>query len=477
VEDIEALRAELGIERLTIVASAYGAYVAQRYALRHPGHVERMLLQSPVDAAGLDPLYVDSMAAARRMLPALCRTACRTFTQDALADTARLVERLASEPLRGKIVRPTGHRRTAFLSPQELLYVLLSGDDDLVTTPEYPAAVVSALRGDPAPILRLKRRATAHPLKLHPRMASAATYAATLCEEVRFPSGMAMDPALAAPFSTDALARSDLMRLCRLWPRAPSGPPPEPGPMPDVPVLVVAAPETVRSALETARRTAARFPRGELLEATGLLPPFFYDPSNCAGVAAERFLSGRPVPARCPRRRGLLVPPARPGPLSLSELEPVHGVPGRRGRLLRALGVTLGDLVDSFYAGAILNLSQEYFESGFREGGLRGGHVAITARELILDRYQYVPGVRLSSRWDSDATTSGPLLVDGPGALDGIVRLREGPDDLSFTVRGRIAGRRVRARVPVESRLADAFSQVEEAGASARPPDFRGLLR
>ena len=63
VEDIEALRTELGVERLTIVGPAYGGYVAQRYAMRYPDRVERLLLVSPVDAAGLDPLYVDSVAA------------------------------------------------------------------------------------------------------------------------------------------------------------------------------------------------------------------------------------------------------------------------------------------------------------------------------------------------------------------------------------------------------------------------------
>jgi pimeloyl-ACP methyl ester carboxylesterase len=64
VEDIETLRRELGLDRLTILGPGYGAYVAQRYAMRYPDRVERLLLEFPVDAAGLDPLYLDSMAAA-----------------------------------------------------------------------------------------------------------------------------------------------------------------------------------------------------------------------------------------------------------------------------------------------------------------------------------------------------------------------------------------------------------------------------
>jgi pimeloyl-ACP methyl ester carboxylesterase len=483
VGDIEALRVELGLDRLTIAASAYGAYVAQRYAQRYPDHVERLLLESPVDAAGVDPLYVESMAAVRRMLPALCRFGCGRFTGDALGDTARLVERLAREPLRGTIVGPSGHRRTAFLTRQELLYTLMAGDDDFVSHPEYPAAVVSALRGDSAPILRLKRRALAQPLNLRPGIASAAAYAATLCEEVRFPwswratpaerdeaayrTGTAMDSSLVAPFDPGTLVRSDLMRLCRRWPTASAAPPPDPGPMPDVPVLVLSSPETVGYSLESARRTVGRFRDGKLLETPALLPPLGFGASACAAVAVERFLNGHRVQDRCPRSKPLL-PPAQPAPDSLSDLAPDGGVSGRRGRLLRALSVTLGDLVDNFYAEALQNIGAGVFEPGLRGGGLRGGSFAITEDVFRLDRYEFVPGVRFSSRWRTDSTRLGPLHVDGPGSLDGVLRLRESDDDLMFAVRGRLAGQRVRTSVRLRSRLATLFSELEVSVEAAR---------
>lgn len=484
VEDIEVLRVQLGVERLTIVGSVYGAYVAQRYALRHPDRVERLLLESPVDAAGVDPLYADSMVAVRRMLPALCRSGCGSFTSDALADTARLVEQLAEEPLRGKIVGPTGHRRTALLTRQELLYTLMAGDDDFLSTPEYPAAVASALRGDSAPILRMKRRATAHPLPLRPGVVSAARYATTLCEEVRFPWSLhatpaerdgaayrietAMDRSLAAPFDPSTLVRSDLMKLCRRWPTASPAPPPEPGAMPDVPVLVLAGPETVRTSLESARRAAARFPHGKLLETPGLLPSIGFGLNACAGRAALRFLSGRRVQDSCPRGAPVL-PPATPAPDSLSDLRPVGGVPGRPGRLLHALSVTFGDLVDSFAADSLLNIGPDEFDVGVRAGGLRGGRYAIGEKLFLLDRYEFVPGVRFSSRWrtQSNSNVLGGLRIDGPGSLDGALRLRES-DDLTFAVRGRLAGRRVRTRVRIRSRLLDLFSQVEDGGEAAR---------
>ena len=467
VEDIEALRTELGVERLTIIGPGYGGYVAQRYAMRYPDRVERLLLVTPVDAGGLDPLYVDSMAAARRVLPS-----------DVLADTTRLVERLAREPLEGQIVGPTGHRRTAFLTRQELLYILTSGDDQFLSQSEYPAAVVSALRGDAAPILRMKRRAVAQPLARRPDAVSTATNAATLCEEVHFPSASttetAMDPSLAAPFDPGTLVRSDLMKLCRAWPRASSGPPADPGPMPDVPVLVLAAPERVRLSLEGAQRAAARFPRAKLVESRGALDFFGSGLGRCGTSAAVRFLAGQRVRDRCPDLPPVL-PPAMPAPESLTELPPAGGVPGRRGKLLYALSLTFGDLVDGFYADALQGIGAADLDAGVRGGGLRGGSFASTTRRFRLKRYEYVPGVRFSGNWKPASNRLGPLHIDGPGSLDGVVGVRE-VADLTFGIRGRLAGRPVHTRVVIRTRLAGLFDEVEidgRAGAAA----LSGVLR
>ncbi len=386
------------------------------------------------------------------------------------------------QPLRGRIVDRRGHGRSASLTRQALLYALIAGDDGLVSLPTYPAAMASALRGDTAPILRLKRRATARPAFLGPRIASAATRAATICEEVRFPwswnatpaerdeaayrTETAMDPSLAAPFDPGTLVRSDLMRLCRRWPTASSAPPPEPGAMPDVPALVIAAPEAARASLESARRTAARFPRGKLLEASRAVEIFGPASGTCADRAVERFLRGRRVQDRCPRQSVLR--PASPSPRALSQLAPVAGVPGRRGRLLSALGATFGDLVDSFYLDGFLGAGLDESGSVIRGGGLRGGSFAVGENVFRLSRWEYVPGVRLSGRWRTESDGPERLRIDGPGRLDGVVRFREIENELIFRVRGRIAGRRVRARVPVHSYFIDAINESDSGGEADR---------
>jgi proline iminopeptidase len=52
VADLEALRGQLGVEKLTLVGYSWGALLAMLYAVEHPQKVERMALISPAAAAG-----------------------------------------------------------------------------------------------------------------------------------------------------------------------------------------------------------------------------------------------------------------------------------------------------------------------------------------------------------------------------------------------------------------------------------------
>ena len=372
VEDIEALRVELGVERMSIVGPGYGGYVAQRYAMRYPDRVERLLLVSPADAAGLDPLYRDSMAAVRRVLPELCSSRCGNFTSDALGDTARLVERLAREPLRGTIVGPTGHRRTAVLSRQELLFTLMAGDDDLVSQPEYPAAVVSALRGDAAPILREKRRAVTESRNPRPAIVSTATHAATLCEEVRFPwswhaspaerdaaafsTETAMDPLLAAPFDPGTLVRSDLTR-----PAAAGRRPPDPaaGTRPDARHAGARARRSGRDralARDRPPHGGALRPGAKVLQTPGQFPLFGRRYSRCRqrGPALSR---RRRAQGRC--RRATAGGVARDsGARSLSDLTPAGAVSWSPGPDAAGVWRDLRRPCEQLYVDAFLNIGR-----------------------------------------------------------------------------------------------------------------------
>ena len=156
---MEAVRAALGVDKLTLIGVSYGTFLAQAYAARYPTHVERVLLDSVLDVSGWDPFYLDTFAAVPRVLRAVCRGSCSDFTDDPVNDLGALVTRLERGKLRGKVTLPNGHRRRYGLTRQELLFTLVAGDLDELGRAQFPGAVLSALGGDTAPILRLERHA------------------------------------------------------------------------------------------------------------------------------------------------------------------------------------------------------------------------------------------------------------------------------------------------------------------------------
>jgi pimeloyl-ACP methyl ester carboxylesterase len=463
VDDIEALRRGLGVRRLTIVGVSYGTYVAQAYALRYPGRVERMALDSVVDVTGVDALYGDSWIATPRILRALCRVGCRRFTRDPVADVERLVAGMASGPLRGFVVRPSGRRRRVALTRQGLAFTLAAGDVDEVLRAAFPGAVVSALRGDPAPILRLKRRAVQLEGSGRAREFSDAVLAATYCEETRFPwprfAPVAERPdwAYAAaslipleqlrPFDSATVAGNDLIRLCRRWPTLSPELAPDPGPPPDVPVLLLAGEVDGRTPVETARKAAARYLRSRLFVApdTGHSVEVS-DLSGCSARVLQRFLRRRPLPTRCPRGRPPF-PATRPLPASLRALSPLRGVPGVRGRVLRAVELTVADAAEELDTRLLVADDKSLLFRGFLRGpGLRGGRFEIDIFDFSakLEGLELVPGVGVSGaiRDIGGRRERGRLRVSGPATPDGRLRLRRG------RLSGRLGGRRVDSATP-----------------------------
>ena len=57
VADMEAIRAELGAEKLTLFGISYGTELAIAYARAYPDRVERLILDSVVDADDPDPFF------------------------------------------------------------------------------------------------------------------------------------------------------------------------------------------------------------------------------------------------------------------------------------------------------------------------------------------------------------------------------------------------------------------------------------
>ena len=92
VDDIEQLRQDLKVDRLTLDGTSYGSFTAAQYGLKYPDRVQALVLATPVvPHKGFNPMGVDLMAATGGVFTAACHQdpACTT---DPVADLAWLVQ-------------------------------------------------------------------------------------------------------------------------------------------------------------------------------------------------------------------------------------------------------------------------------------------------------------------------------------------------------------------------------------------------
>ena len=457
-DDIDALRAKLGAEQVALYGTSYGTKVALAYSLSYPARVDRLVLDSVAEVDGPDPLYLDTFDAVPRALRALCRGGHCPWTSDAVADLAALVDRLGRGPIRGRVIDRRGRARLRRLTRPDVFSILLAGDFDPVLRAAFPGSVRAALQADPTPLLRLRRRALevdAEP-PANARLFSSALYAATTCEEELLPWDRSTPPDPAErhrqaetraaaipdsafePFDRATSLASDVLNLCERWPTAPLGPTFGPGPLPDVPVLLLEGEDDLRTPVENAERVAAQFPQSSLVvaPATGH-SALGADFSGCTERAFKSFFQDERVTTRCMNARRLFGP-SPPPPRRLSDVSPLGGA-GRSGRTLGAVRLTLVDVAKDSITELIFDLDDPDVARG---GGLRAGHYSIDRHNtLTLDGVAFVPGVTVSGRLErfGERAQRGQLRVSGGAAARGLLRLRGG------RVSGRLGGRRVRA--------------------------------
>ncbi|WP_155375382.1 alpha/beta fold hydrolase [Catellatospora vulcania] len=104
VHDLEALRAHLGLETMTLLGHSAGANVVTLYAAAHPARVERLiLLTGLVRAAGLTPIGADEAQQARAGEPWYAEAVAAWNAWDKLPEDASEADAhpfmLASAPL------------------------------------------------------------------------------------------------------------------------------------------------------------------------------------------------------------------------------------------------------------------------------------------------------------------------------------------------------------------------------------------
>ena len=436
VEDIEAIRQALGVPRLTLFGVSYGTKVAEAYAKRYPAQVDGLILDSVVLPTAGDPLSESTLAALPRVLGALCAGgACARIGADPMADLRALSRRFDVGARLGSAFDGRGRRRRLPLDAAALVQIAVSGDFDPVLRADLPGAVRAALHGDREPLARaLLRAASVEAAK--PQDVSDAAFAAATCEEDQqlwdrtTPISDRLAAARAAvarlpdaavdPFGRMAELQANT-GLCLRWPTGPVAPALSSTPLPDVPALVLSGRDDLRTPLEDARTLAAQLPHARLLTVPNVgHAVLFNDLSGCAARAVAAFLAASTSPA-CSRGPRPLDPLEAP-PVRLGDVDPLVGLPAKRGRTVRAALLTLQD-------------GEVHAPASGSQGGLRGGFLHAGRSSLELHNVVFVPGVRVSAVERADAAR---ISVAGRAASRAHLRLSR-----SGVLTGIVGGRRV----------------------------------
>ena len=148
MQDLDAVRAQLGAERINLVGISYGTRAGLEYMRQFPARVRRSVLDSvaPPDMVLPASFSTDSQAALDAMLAA-CeqQPACRTRYPKLRADWAALLASLprpvsAAQPLNGRIERFTLTRDMVLGAVRGALY-------SPATAAALPAAITEAAAG------------------------------------------------------------------------------------------------------------------------------------------------------------------------------------------------------------------------------------------------------------------------------------------------------------------------------------------
>jgi pimeloyl-ACP methyl ester carboxylesterase len=284
VADLDALRAALGADKLTLNGTSYGTFVAERYAIAHPDRIDKLVLDSVVPAASLDGLEVDGMTESARVLRAVCRA--QHCPGDPAADLAAVVRSHHDGP--------------------KLYDTLVALSVGAPSFPGVLSALRAARRGNTKRldrIVRVVRRAQQAPAGV----LSQGLHASTICADLVPPWGSSAAPLAGreqklqdaaakttpAPFDRATVIGNGVAQTCVRWPPTPSPAQPKSGDLPPVPTLLLAGGRDLSTPLPWAREQAAHTPNGKLVVVAGSGHSVQSRSPNGEGRrAVERFLLG-----------------------------------------------------------------------------------------------------------------------------------------------------------------------------------------
>ena len=443
-EDLEAVRQFLGVDKIALWGTSYGTKLALAYALAHPDHVERLLLDSVVPPELPDPYEADVLQRLPTTLSAYCAGGlCSSATPDFAGDVVRVANRLAAKPIEIKVLQPNGARKVERINGLALISVVVDADLSPGLAAELPAAAHAARLGNYGPLLRLFELDTQSSIVPDEDLSSG-LFAATVCRDGPFPwqptTPVADRPAILAaaikalpagtlgPFGAWAAALGNAS-FCLQWPVPAGGAALGPGPLPDVPVLAVSGGFDMRTPTPGAASVVSRFRQGRLLVVPGVGHSVLgADLSFCSQQAVHDWMLGNQPATSCAR------------PTAMVDLVPSYLTPPAAKTIAspaRTLAITSQTLRD---AEAIFVMTAP----GQQIAGVSGGKLIASERGFTLARYSVTPGVEVSGKVRIGGTGlplkfQGIVTVGGTAAATGLLGITA--NKVGGTLDGIIVGR------------------------------------
>ena len=314
VDDLADVLDALGSGAVDLYGDSYGSYLAQAFAVRHPGKLRSLVLDATYPLPGTDPAFGDLAEATRRALRLVCarRPPCAAGGEDPVSALGRLVERVRRNPVSGTGTDAEGGRIPVRIDEPSMVIVAQSGYANIAIYRDLLGAIRAFEAGDRAPLLRLVAENTLDPTDIGPvRGWSEALYLAVTCHDypqlwdpaapldVRTAqlaqARATLPPATFAPFTATSWTGVEYegATACLRWPGPRKADPPVPptAPYPAVPTLVLNGDLDNITASSGARVVADRFPRSTFVELQNSVHvTALADRDDCAAPLVRRFV-------------------------------------------------------------------------------------------------------------------------------------------------------------------------------------------
>jgi pimeloyl-ACP methyl ester carboxylesterase len=401
VGDLHAVLNRLGQHHIELYGDSYGSWFAHAYAVRHPGDLSALILDSTYPIRGLDPYYASSGLVGRSAMDRVCSRslACRLAAPQGtpVARLAELLRQVRRRPIRGRA--PGEPMQT--VGPRQLVDMVQNAGSEVYIWRELDASVRAALAGDDLPLLRLATYGATNGGYSNPFYFSDGAFMAIGCTDypqpfspaasfarrrAQYRASLERAPAAAfAPFTTaewfSMSSYSETYDACLRWPRPVHHAPVLPRrtrPLPArLPVLVVGGDLDDLTPLHDVRRFApgigARVRIVDLrntVHVTSEGETTLSIGATCVRRIIDRFADDPADLERLDTRCAARIPPvqtpgAYPPTLAAARLASVWSGPARSPEVRRMVTVAAGALADATIRAASFHSD--------RGAGLRGG--------------------------------------------------------------------------------------------------------